>query len=505
MSEPIVQSDFGGFNPRFPGVTIKFESGTAFAAFQDFLVCESVPHNEPDLATAVIRSVLDHEVRHYHDFLISPYSAVIFRMRLQAALNGIKALQVMRNRSGAYLPVPLVRWVTLPLKERIEYAYEWCEIFGAVNPETLGLIDLPYIEANHLQVQPPSGVTEGGGLDDEHFLRASLEYSCRAYLRIGDLTAGVADLPDLSDLAPYTLHEVIALAAQAQSIWLGQGVTAAQAFLDELETLNLPYAQLWRRIQKMANTVEMRANASGSSVTLATFDQMVAISLWCLLGNYQIEGTSACPTARFFKLAHHLLSATSATDIATDVGATWSHWDLAAGVTPWRESLAAMLEANDRGARQYETLAAQQEMPSLLAHAMHRYVADQRRIVEHLLATPNDLVHMNRYCKLSSGVLPLPIVRIEFDRIGVPLEKVQDTAFKPIWKVKSGNQYIATRLALRQPIDDFEAILDDAMEFESLMHWCDVVFSDHEMPSDVQMHARRGIEEFLGKRLLNLV
>ncbi len=164
-----------------------------------------------------------------------------------------------------------------------------------------------------------------------------------------------------------------------------------------------------------------------------------------------------------------------------------------------------MLVLNERGARQYEALAAQQEMLPVFAHAMYRYVADQRRIVEHLMTTPNDLVHINRYCGLKAGVLPDPLVRIEFDRFGVPLEKLRETAFKPIWKVKVGNRDISTRLALRQPSDDFDARLDEAIEFESLLHWCDLVFSDHEMPSNFQKHVHRSTEDFLGKRLLFLV
>ncbi|GIK98900.1 MAG: hypothetical protein BroJett029_31090 [Alphaproteobacteria bacterium] len=505
MSEPIVQADFGGFNPRFPGVTIKFRSAHAFTVFQEFFVSESVPRDQPDLSVVSIRSVLDHEVRHYHDFLISPYSTVIFRMRLQAVLNGMKALQRVRDCAGGYLPAPLVQWVRLDERERSGRAREWAALLGVADRDPLGLVALPYFTDEELQRPPTPGPQQGDHLDDEAFLRIGIEYACRAYMRIDDLLAGAPFDTDFENtgLAPYTLYEVTALAAQAQAIWSAQGEPAFALFYNHLQTANLPYARLWRLIEAVAEDILGRADDTDAAVV--TIVQMAAISVWCLLGNYQIEGLSACPTVRFMKLAEHLGRDASARDVATDVGATWDRWDRATGCAPWREAVVAMLAMNERGARQYEDFSSRHEAPDVLGRVMKRFVADQRQAVDRLMAEPGDFVNMQSYLNCPAGTLPFPLVRIEFDGLGVPVKHLNDTAFTAIWTIEHEQEEVATRLALRDKSENFHDRLNDAREFETHMHWCDLVISDHQMPSDVHQHSRLTLEEFLGKKLLFLV
>lgn len=81
-----IQLDFGGFDPSFVGVTIRFGNERiwriyqAFRASPDPLPVSSLPRDERFEALSAI-SVLSHEVRHFHDFLLTPYSARVFNLQ----------------------------------------------------------------------------------------------------------------------------------------------------------------------------------------------------------------------------------------------------------------------------------------------------------------------------------------------------------------------------------------------------------------------------------------
>ena len=504
MSASFVQEDFGGFNPRFPGVTIKFASSNAFDEFQNFILNSSVPNDRPDLGVVAVRSVLDHEIRHYHDFLISPYGAMIFRLHLQALVNGASALHLIKNLAGHHVPIPISRWVQLRDREREEQKGEWRETLKLSGKGCHDFVALPYFSNEDFKKELPLGVWQGRKLNPDVFLKRVVEAACRSYVRMEELTAGFAKESELPELTPYNLAEVLGLAAQSQSIWNGQGQEAAEVFLAAVDELQLPYAQLWKRLWSFVINLEEAIQVKSPGAQLPRIDQIAAIASWCLLGNYQIDGTNACPAVRFLKLARHLVSAHSVSDIATNVARTWDNWDRGAGVTPWRKALQETLATSARGVQLYEKLVNEESAPEQVAQVMKRYAIDQRRVINHLLSHPDDIVHMNSYCNLPRGTLPDPLVRIELDGIGFPVDSLKDTAFMPVWTLGEKSQELATKVVLRLAAD-VEERLSEAIAFEDLMLSCDLVFSNHELPGDMQMYARREVERFLGKRLVALI
>src|SRR5687768_6984442 len=118
MSTPEIQADYGGFDPKFLGVTVRFEGSRPWNWHTFMMVHSSEPDKVLAEANAALAkgtaeafdhvsvgTVLNHELRHFHDFLLSPIGNRIFRLRLMALINGVFALAISTDQE-AYLPVP---------------------------------------------------------------------------------------------------------------------------------------------------------------------------------------------------------------------------------------------------------------------------------------------------------------------------------------------------------------------------------------------------------------
>ena len=126
---PTVQRDFGGFDSKFLGVSVRIESERFFhildelattGAIDPSLVSRSEPQQGFEAVSAA--SVITHEARHFHDFLIAPAGAAILALRLLAYLNAIQFLSAMRDgeiwKTANCLPIPLPRWCMKAPEER---------------------------------------------------------------------------------------------------------------------------------------------------------------------------------------------------------------------------------------------------------------------------------------------------------------------------------------------------------------------------------------------------
>src|SRR6185436_20958930 len=111
-----IQMDFGGFDPSFIGITRYFGNPRVWQFNQEFTRSQnpvsvlSIPHEQAFEALATV-SVLSHEIRHFHDFLLSPYQANLFRLRIQSLVNllGI-APYILKGEDINCLPVPISKW-----------------------------------------------------------------------------------------------------------------------------------------------------------------------------------------------------------------------------------------------------------------------------------------------------------------------------------------------------------------------------------------------------------
>ena len=177
------QDDFGGFNPRFGGVTIRIASQAAYDEFVSFLTSETLPGDkEEPLGPILMRSVMEHELRHYHDFLLGSYNGMLFRGRLEAVLNGIKALRAVKELPGDVFPLPLSGWMTLTTQEREARLEEWAAF--SVDGKAPVVIPVPIVSREEL-LRPRDTVIHV--IEDDNPAAAfslAAEYAVRGYTGI---------------------------------------------------------------------------------------------------------------------------------------------------------------------------------------------------------------------------------------------------------------------------------------------------------------------------------
>lgn len=499
------QDDFGGFNPRFAGVTIRIASQAAYDEFLSFLRSPTyggLPgYKEESLGPILIRSVMEHEIRHYHDFLLGSYNGMLFRSRLQAVLNGIKALRVIKELPGDVLPVPLSGWMMLSAEERELQLEEWAAF--SISGEKPSVIPVPIVSREAL-LRPRE--TGGYAIDDDSpaaVFSLAAENAAYGYARIQALVHGVEDshLPENRHLiTPANIQEVLALTVQLGAIWQAQGEQQARIFAQFfLSQSNLPSARLWRFLLDLSlrGTPGITGHEDELEKAFAASFQVMTIGTWTLLGSHIKEGESASPAERLTNLLKLLLADSAevqtARNTAPSVAATWGYWDTALGLNPWRESLKESLDWASRGVDFYGQLHEisepgwEKDFHATLHNMMKAYADDQRTLIEQVLKKPEDLVGVTRYLSLPAGTLPVPLFRLQMDNeSALDLSALDQKKFEPVMTVdfdgdrdKEGGVAVLSYL-LKMSLPIYHQRAGDAIAFEYVAQLCDMAFSQQE-------------------------
>ncbi len=173
--------DLGDFDPIFPGITLHFPNEaiwkyteTVAAIIYSFGVQDTL-HRDSNLTTADITAALmmeqllqnpdrgftltaeekdrlglslianalddavgylaagsahEHELRHFHDWLLSPYAAAINAMRMEVNLNYAQLRPFIYGSGATVIPVPLPRWLRKTASEQAELIRMWQDLLG---------------------------------------------------------------------------------------------------------------------------------------------------------------------------------------------------------------------------------------------------------------------------------------------------------------------------------------------------------------------------------------
>ncbi len=513
----VLLTDYGGFNPRFIGLNFLFDSPGDYNFVFSYLTDTPVPPESPmsssmsDLHRIALLSVSDHEHRHYIDFLLSSYSMSLFRMRMQAVINGLQAINGMRTMAGDVVPVPLSRWAILDGPGRAERQVEWSQLLHRqVVP-----IDLPIWTSDELSSNLPPTIEPIHGQGEVDTIRTA-EAAIRSYLRIEQLTRGF----EASISEPYVrspnVHEASALTVQIAAIWVGQGEIECRQFIGFLLDNQTPQAQMWQKCFQLAALIERSGpskNWTDEDLFLA-IRRILTITTWSLLGNYQLDGADASAARRLFKLLAYAVSDPSNTRLSCDIDDAdsirqmWSYWDDITGApTTWIESLTENVLMTRRGVEMYEEVrrgwrGSVQLIESVIAVA-EQVSTDQKKVVDVLADDPTTLVDPFKYVRTEQGVLPSPDVRLAFQGFGV--DPAEATAGRPILRQKASGEEYVSGVAFSPGRAGDHDILEKKLALEGLIEWCDVLFSDLSVPDHSAISARIGLAELTGKRLLQLL
>lgn len=327
LREPLagIQSDFGGYDHRFAGVTIQLPkydhwplllaSGQADAA-RVVKVAES--KSAANLFEVLsLLTVWPHEVRHFHDALIAPFGSAVFWRRFLITAYGMQFIFKVRldlgDAPGSWiLPVPITKWFDARVDERDAWHARWTSHCG----RPVEIIPLP---------QP--------GSDETSDLARLLSIVRRHSSALKEFF-----IDDWGNAAAKSVYitEASALLAQWAAISVRFGDRRTQVFLDGLQAhARSPYAFALKYL-------EVLGVIGGSRIELPPAQAAVT---WSLLGDVLNGGREQMPLLRFARLVQHLTDhgLPDTTDIA-NVGEVFEEWDRSVGRGSSIEAVAAALE-----------------------------------------------------------------------------------------------------------------------------------------------------------------
>lgn len=409
-----MQHDFGGFDPSFIGVSVNFGSQRAWDFFQrwnaapDPIPVANLPSNEHFEALS-LASVISHEMRHFHDFLLTPYSAHLFRLRMQSFVNLTELMvPVLRGEAtGANcLFVPLPTWCRMDSDRRER---EVNRLPKRPDQQPWKPVEFPRIDFGDKKPLKP-----GLHRISPETLEMQIRAANQAHERIHDLTFNPAAVRAGNSFQPWEVFEISGILVQLQDVMHTYGLDEAQFFLDSLLGFGSnPYARLIRLCYRLWEKL-------GRPMDMALTGAMV---MWSLLGSYRKDQWNACPTHRFSSLYLHLLQTGFPEDLA-DAWWLFDHWSTQLGLSTVAEGLDDTL-TTFRGVRDLAERLLQGEQDSFVGEAYGdftvRVSAGVAQASEHMVRTfteePERYISPHRYLENPSGYAN-PVVRYVFNGDG---------------------------------------------------------------------------------------
>ena len=373
-----IQPDYGGFDPKYFGVTLRFsaEDSSSWDLFNELRSASDQPAKILEMGNAALKgstarafevfsvaSVLLHEVRHFHDFLLSPYGNRIFRLRLMAAINGYQAAGYAKT-THSFVPCPIPAWTRKDQVERGAQASIW---------RTMLRSKQRFEDYEHVPEAAPL-----------------FEQTELAYNRIKDQLHNPDSVGNSVSFQPSHVFEGSAVLAQWQHIYSVFGLEHSELFINVL--LNEPSAQPYSAALSLLKTVW-----DGTAVPLDSALMSAAIQ-WSLMGDFSSDGWSACPTLRFSRLLDHLRRRGPPAG-NVPFNKLFAEWDSTLDVTPVADGFRNNAEANRKLVQKIigifhqlpvlhtaipEVLAGAQLLEATHAHMVSKFLADHAGYVRPL-------------------------------------------------------------------------------------------------------------------------
>jgi hypothetical protein len=275
---------------------------------------------DPDNAVAnlAVASAYEHERRHFHDWLLSPYTAAINAMRSEVFVNSLEVRRRLHANGTTVIPVPLSRWLRKSEAERQALVGMWQSLLGGA--ARIQLPDFSY-----------PGLTE------------AIETVTRRYRSIGMLFEPVEG----TQVDGAAVFEASALNIQIQAIHDIFGETASNLFGNAMAGLASPSRYGWfpQAMMALRRPGEILEN-----------DTLTTIATWCLLGNEDADSANAHPLIRL----NHALQCVEArgfSNLDKPAGEILEELDASSGVMPYRDLLEHSIELGGRVVQQLGNVA----------------------------------------------------------------------------------------------------------------------------------------------------
>jgi hypothetical protein len=487
---PIAET-FGAFEPRFYGISFLIETPLLFRAWmaRSRVFPSFAGPALPVFDDTCLQTALEHEKRHFHDALVSPFANAIFMLRMMAAYNGLKVFNRSLRSGANCLPIPAKAWMAKTPEQRAAWLVE---VVGDLPPgltPPLRPVPLPYLEGADPLANEKPGFLEVKEDDLEAELGTFANAAIRAYMKAEDLMRGPATLlrtdPELrsyperakraleATLTPRNVFETSALAVQLQAAWTNIGEDAANALGKHLLTSELGYAEAFRLIALKSAPSNSPGRLDPTSVS--------AVAVWCLLGDPSVRDDFD-PAVRLSRL-FRILDDIGGISRTEPVAELWDDWDARLNLkVGWRKAVEEMRHRTERSVGRYAdaTKRRDESVAATFTAVLQAYLADQRQATALLLDDPDAYVNTLRYVQATQDGLPVPLLSVELgDDFVAPLEKfpVSEAVRLPRVIDKNGIRgWNRSVIDLHSP--PRPTLLDAVLDLELMCKMCDVAFSN---------------------------
>lgn len=472
---------FGHFSPAFYGITTHLaeeEHSRALAAYfeADEIGKWARGMADFDIAKLGPLSAPDHEIRHFHDALLSPWGCDMMGLRLSVVINALQSLWAIDDHPGRFLPTPMERWLDWDIAKREAWIADTGDFFGISHLDEI--VTLPEIKIAAIDEfdpqEDPLPYQVWVTVDAQRKLRNARKR------RPSPIEVGTISNDDAFECAAHVI--------QMQAIWQGQGEQATADYLQHLATANLDYLMSYRFVDHALRQAGIPITVERLSVLfawpllcppLADEDHDPAMRLSCLMM------TAALEPAR-------LLADESPSEL-------WDYLDERLDLTDWRTNLAQADASAKRRATSYAAMRASHLGEALkpVLDVADIWLDDRARLIEGFHTDPLAYVSPQRYLN-DDGNWPIPAVQIRFgDRIHRRPEPVQSPTMRAI-TLDAEERDVAAYVWCRDH-DRIDAVLDHSL-FNMMV---DQVFfsSDNDATADL---IRSIVQNDTGKSMINV-
>jgi hypothetical protein len=422
-----MQDKYGAFDGRFLGIDlVAGEPGQAATLpwlaltnldRRDSL--DAVRRLDPDdpLPGLLRMTSLAHELRHFHDFLLSPMGSLVVRSRYLAAANTVPLLEWLAKQEGT-IPIPLGSWLKMPPAERDAYWRRAAKVLAAMGKQLPPPIALPYRPFERVLSSGVDGYTatkQAGEWDitvrrfagdDVHNVFPMIAGQlARASYALGGVEIGGMQW------YPAQILEANAITAQLQHIGMAFGKNVLGQVLSLLRHMDNPYGDVLTRVNALLAT-------PAENGRMLSLPDITILCTYALLADYIGDHSYAQVVVRFCIIGAHLQR--NEMLHGTDIRALYGEWDevLADAGFIAEPTFETVRRSVDHDLEFLRILDSEMDgpwksqSPRALETVCRQFLAARKALCESFLAEPERYVLPGAYLRMLP-TLPRPAVRIK--------------------------------------------------------------------------------------------
>lgn len=438
-----MSNSFGEFDPRFLGISLavttrkRWDLLSKYAFGPETLSKSKAArlHDDDFLEHVSCLTVLAHEIRHFHDYVLSIHGSRMTQARCALAFNVIMLLAGLYSdaRAGAnLLPAPLSLWCRMSQEERDSYLDEQNAVVASSGRQFIAP-RMPFLSAGGDLIPQPAG-----GQAPAERVSLAVQACSQAQRRLYDLEALPEGVQPRGGFGPTHLWEASAVLVQCQEILKATGESALNRFISALMAApGNRYGVAIRWIYTLFENSDIEADTQ----------TMLSFVLWCLLGDPYNNGKYASPLVRYAELGAILVKKGRAA-LASSVTETFELWDRLTGN---ESTLAALGESASRDELFREFLAQKVQETGMadedssfadLLELFSQFGRARRHLIDQVLAVPEKYSSPGSYLD-SLPDLSAPPVKLVMERQSAAFRvpgKFEDDS----WHLYAGREVMKT-------------------------------------------------------------